>query len=489
MPLAETDKATTDAETVDRVSQKDEAASKDLDGIVRLVAVGSALHQEPLPGTTWGASGRYVIERLVGTGGMGAVYEARDELLGRVVALKVLSGVDDGEREGRLRVLREARLAARVEHERIARIYDVGEHGGSLFVAMEFIRGTTLRSSMTKGREIPFYAAKLAVAIAEGLAELHAHDVIHRDLKPENVMLSEHGGVKLLDFGLARHLGKVGQSSAAAQPVDVETGAGLSGTPGYMAPERFQGRPLDPRVDVFALGVIIYELVTGTRPFACRSPSDIVNAALKRPIFDERWGIDDSPHYDGGAPRLREVTACMLSRNPEDRFADGSEALQALQYALHRDIEPHRLRTREGLEGDILWVDDEPENNAREIRRFEEIGLRVATVTSTTMAVRCLFSRDATGARTVATNAFRAVVSDMGRKEGSREGHVLLDHMRRHGDSTPFLIYASTSALGRKEETAQRGGQGCTSSERQLFDMVTSLISGLAGGPRSESQS
>src|ERR1700733_1060571 len=203
------DKKTVDGESRDQrmVSSEDERVSDELEDVVRLVARSPSRSpgSEPLPGMRWGASGRYVIQKRVGAGGMGTVYEATDELLGRVVALKVLHrSSDEDEEVNRARILREARLAARVEHERIARVYDVGEHEGVLFVAMEFVRGTSLRTAIGEGGSEMFYALNLATQIAEGLAELHANDVIHRDLKPENVILSKQGGVKLVDFGLAR---------------------------------------------------------------------------------------------------------------------------------------------------------------------------------------------------------------------------------------------------------------------------------------------
>ena len=233
----------------------------------------------PTPGMRWGAAGRYAIERCIGSGGMGTVFEAKDGLLGRVVALKVLHCRESDEVD-RGRILREARLAALVGHERIATVYEVGEHEGTPFVAMELVRGATLRSSMRHGPVAPFYVLKRAVEIAEALAELHEHDVIHRDLKPENVMLSDRGRVKLLDFGLARQhpLRVDGRGDHAGMGSAAESAPALSGTPGYMAPERFEGRRLDPRVDVFALGVILYELVTGMQPFQGASFSELLAA-------------------------------------------------------------------------------------------------------------------------------------------------------------------------------------------------------------------
>src|ERR1041384_7169059 len=153
------------------------------------------------PGSPWGEAERYTIQRRLGRGGMGSVYAAVDGVLDRIVALKVLDATGDDDRD---RVLREAKLAARVEHERIARVYDAGRYAGLGFVAMEYVQGTTLRAWMS-GRDLSASeAVRIAFQIAQGLAALHDCGVVHRDLKPENVMVTVQGSVKLLDFGLAR---------------------------------------------------------------------------------------------------------------------------------------------------------------------------------------------------------------------------------------------------------------------------------------------
>jgi serine/threonine protein kinase/O-acetyl-ADP-ribose deacetylase (regulator of RNase III) len=435
------------------------------------------LCSEPIPGMRWGAEGRYVVQSRVGRGGMGTVYEASDDLLGRVVALKLLHPTsDDDEEANRSRILREARLAARVEHHRIARIYDVGDYQGRLFVSMEFIRGRTLRSAMAAGPLTVLYAAKLAIEIAEGLAELHAHGVVHRDLKPENVMLSEQEGVKLVDFGLARQ--QVTDGTDVSGAIDGAAGResvpGLSGTLGYMAPERLAGAPLDPRADVFALGVIIYELVTGIWRFAGQRPLELLQEMARPATFSRAfWSDRGHRFYARDAQRLREATICMLSWDPKRRFADGAAAFRALSYVMDTGVIPHRLRTPEGLDGEILWVDDQPQNNSEVIRAFEEMGLRVATASTTRMALRCLFPSHR--AR-VPRHRFRLVISDMARDEGPREGYVLLEQMRRQGDTTPYLLYTSTASSERRCETAEKGGQGCTNSAQELFGLAMSQL-------------
>jgi formylglycine-generating enzyme required for sulfatase activity/predicted Ser/Thr protein kinase len=279
------------------------------------------------PGTRWSESGRYVIESLLGRGGMGAVYAATDTLLGRVVALKVLDAAEAGQSAAHhARLLREAKLAARVEHERIARVYDAGHHDGRAFVAMEYVQGDTLRQWMERRETTLVEILAVATQIAEGLAALHAKGVVHRDLKPENVMLNAQGDVKLLDFGLARQALIADEDPGTREhgPMADGVSAAASGTPGYMAPEQCAGLPLDARADIFALGVIIHELVTGQRPFAGPTARSVLRATLDgRPALDDhRWSRFPA--------RLRDHAARMLARDPEERFPDAARVLAAL---------------------------------------------------------------------------------------------------------------------------------------------------------------
>jgi serine/threonine protein kinase len=258
---------------------------------------------------------------------MGSVYAATDTVLERVVALKVLDAAEVGHDAAyRKQVLREAKLAARVEHERIARVYDVGSFEGLGFVAMEYVQGDTLRHWMT-GRKVPMpQVVDIALQIADGLAAMHANGVVHRDLKPENVMLTAHGAVKLLDFGLARSAVAPGEprTPGGLTGADGASMAGAAGTPGYMAPEQCTGQPIDARADIFALGVIIYELVTGERLFR----GDTVGAIMQATAT---WVPDlRHPAWRSAPQRLLTHTTKMLARDPEERFADGASARAAL---------------------------------------------------------------------------------------------------------------------------------------------------------------
>lgn len=309
----------------DSRSERDEEVEQLLRGIAHAPARRPA--SSVVRDTRWGDAGRYVIGERLGRGGMGTVYSATDTVLNRSVALKVLD-VADRDAVQHARLLREARLAAQVEHHRIARVYDVGSHEGLAFVAMERISGSTLRRWMV-GREVTLaQVVDIATQIAEGLAELHAKGVVHRDLKPENVMFNEPGGIKLLDFGLARHTVAPGDEMGAA--TKAATGDGLSvpaasGTPGYMAPEQCMGQAFDARVDIFALGVIVYELVTGRRLFHGASAEATMRATLAGapPPLGGRW--NDMPDA------LRAHTLRMLALDPEDRFRDGAAVLEALR--------------------------------------------------------------------------------------------------------------------------------------------------------------
>jgi serine/threonine protein kinase len=284
------------------------------------------------PGARWGDAGRYTIERRLGRGGMGTVYAAIDNVLKRVVALKILDAVDANQHAAHYaQLLREAQLAALVEHERIARVYDVGQHDGFAFVAMEFVPGGTLRQRMT-GREVPLpQIVDIATQIAEGLAELHSKGVIHRDLKPENVMLTAQGGIKLLDFGLARYtvVAPLSDSGSGGPPrvanLDGVSVAAASGTPGYMAPEQYANEPIDCRVDIFALGVILYELISRNRLFYGATIKAVMAATL-----EGAPALNDGP-WAAIPTRLRNDVAKMLAVDPAMRFSDGSRVLTELR--------------------------------------------------------------------------------------------------------------------------------------------------------------
>jgi serine/threonine protein kinase/tetratricopeptide (TPR) repeat protein len=245
--------------------------------------------RHPLPGQTLG---RFRILSELGRGGMGIVYLAHDENLRRAVALKLLSPSLSRKDERTRRFLREARAAASVTHPNLATIYDVGEVEGNIFIAMERVEGRTLRKVLAGGRPSIEQVIDIATQILAGLAKAHLAGVIHRDLKPDNIMLTDDGVVKLLDFGLAkRHDGTAGASEPSVAAASAEkapdsaprdTGENqLLGTPGYMSPEQVRNGSVDPRSDIFAFGVVFYEMLAGERPFRGQSHADLASAILR----------------------------------------------------------------------------------------------------------------------------------------------------------------------------------------------------------------
>jgi len=218
--------------------------------------------------------GAYRVEGLLATGGMGEVYRGHDERLGRDVAIKIVAEGLASEDKELERFQREARTLASLSHPNILNIFDFGEHDGVCYAVMELLRGENLRERMAK-RALPWRTATaVAVAVARGLAAAHAAGIVHRDLKPENVFLLADGGVKVLDFGLAHRDPPPGEGKP---PAAEET---LVGTALYMSPEQICGEPTDPRTDIFGLGVLLYEMLTGARPFGRLTVGETMSATL-----------------------------------------------------------------------------------------------------------------------------------------------------------------------------------------------------------------
>jgi len=212
--------------------------------------------------------GRYRVEELLATGGMGEVWAARDLLLDRAVAVKVLGGALAGDGRAAERLRREARAAARLEHPSIARVLDLGEQDGRPYLVMELLEGESLAARIDRaGAMAAPEAARVVAAVADALEAAHRGGVVHRDVKPGNVFLTSGGEVKVLDFGIA----------SAAGEAALTTGEML-GTPAYLAPERVLGQPATPAADIYALGVVLYELLAGRRPFDDGSDTELAMA-------------------------------------------------------------------------------------------------------------------------------------------------------------------------------------------------------------------
>ncbi len=264
--------------------------------------------------------GRFQIEKELGRGAMGVVYEARDPALDRTVALKtvMLTG-DSTERAAyEARFMQEARAAGRLSHPAVITIYDVGREGEMAWIAMERLHGVDLRQQLAQGRPPMRAALTLAVQVAEGLAYAHQHGVVHRDIKPANIMLLKGGRAKIMDFGIAR-----------LQISDIKTQTGVVlGTPRYMSPEQLAGRPLDHRSDIFSLGSVIYEMLTGQAPFTGADVSQLMHNIANAPH------VAPSRVANGLPPMLDLVIARALEKDPGRRYQSAQELADDLESAL-----------------------------------------------------------------------------------------------------------------------------------------------------------
>jgi serine/threonine-protein kinase len=264
----------------------------------------------------------YLIEASLGRGGMGLVYRASDTRLGRRVAVKVLAE-DAMSPSRRQRFLREARAASALNHPGIVTIHDVGHDQGVDFIVMEHVEGCTLREVLDAGPLEVDAALGYVRQAAAALAVAHAAGIVHRDLKPQNLMLTAGGQLKILDFGLASvEAGEAGSDVATEERLTA-LGA-VVGTPGYMSPEQAEGRPVDARTDVFSLGIILYEMLTGKMPFRSTSVAGVLYEIVHRvpePAARLRPGLGRD---------TTDLLDTMLAKDPRQRFADGSEVLSAL---------------------------------------------------------------------------------------------------------------------------------------------------------------
>ena len=260
--------------------------------------------------------GRYELLGELGKGAMGLVYKARDPNIGRLVALKTMRfdvhGMEAGEML--LRFQNEARAAGVLNHSNIVTIYDAGEHEGLFYIAMEFIEGVTLQKRLNDESVLPVeQVLDLSRQICSGLDYAHSHKIIHRDVKPANIMIEPDGRVKIMDFGIAKSEGA--QLTTAGQVV---------GTPNYMSPEQVKGRPLDGRSDLWSFGVILYEMVTGEKPFTGQNVTTIIYKIVNENPIPPK-DLDPSIHAG-----LSSVIQRALAKHPDQRYQKGADLVHHL---------------------------------------------------------------------------------------------------------------------------------------------------------------
>ena len=361
------------------------AASSDaVDGFLETPALALAARdlaqdEPPLPDGT--LVGPYRIVALLARGGMGDVYRATDPRLGRDVALKMLTNAERGDGHAVERFLQEARITASLDHPNIVKVFDVGMSNGRPYLVSELLDGETLRAPIGRGPVAPADVRRIASALTSGLVAAHARGLVHRDLKPENIFLTKSGTAKILDFGIA----KLAQDPALPRGLATLTGVVL-GTAGYLAPEQVKGDPVDARTDLFALGSILFELMTGQRAFVREHTIDTLHAIVH----------DDPPDLlprGTALDRHREAPArqgagCQVSVSRRPAVDPGADRLErgggdvaasgAGQTILPHDARlGHRRRSRlsDGPAGTHRWA--APPTGAEPVRRTQPHAVHV----------------------------------------------------------------------------------------------------------------
>ncbi|HTW32169.1 MAG TPA: protein kinase, partial [Candidatus Sulfotelmatobacter sp.] len=276
--------------------------------------------------TTGTQLGPYEILSLLGAGGMGEVYRARDSRLKREVAIKVLPRALSADAERLRRFEQEALATAALNHPNILAVFDIGTNEGAPYVVSELLEGETLRERLRSGAIPVRKTLDYAMQMARGLAAAHEKGIVHRDLKPENLFLTKDGRVKILDFGLAKLTQPESGDQASATMTHATEAGVVMGTAGYMSPEQVRGAGVGPRSDIFSFGAILYEMVSGKRAFHRETPADTMSAILKEEPADL------SETNRNVSPALERIVHHCLEKNPEQRFHSASDIAFDLEH-------------------------------------------------------------------------------------------------------------------------------------------------------------
>ncbi|HUP60277.1 MAG TPA: serine/threonine-protein kinase [Thermoanaerobaculia bacterium] len=272
--------------------------------------------------------GPYRLISRLGAGGMGEVWRAEDTKLLRQVAIKILPAALAADQEWKDRFLREARTIAQVTHPNIATIYAIDEIDDTLFIAMELIEGEPVSAMIARGPLIPLDAVRIAAHVADGLSEAHEKGIVHRDIKPDNILVSPRF-VKVLDFGIAKHVGGTAESNLTQANMVI-------GTPHYMSPEQAMGRTVDRRTDLFSLGVVMYEMLSGKKPFTGEAVTETLLKIVTQDPIDIAIAAAMIPKA------LAEIVRRCMAKMPDHRFANCDQLRKALVRSLRED--PNRAR-------------------------------------------------------------------------------------------------------------------------------------------------
>jgi len=269
--------------------------------------------------------GRYIVQSELGRGGMATVYRAVDPSVGREVAIKVLPREMMHDPQFRSRFEREIKMVAALEHPSIVPIYDVGDEDGQPYFVMRYMTGGSLSDGIEKGKFSVQDTARIVEKIAKGLAYSHRKGIIHRDLKPDNILFDDNGDPFISDFGVA----KLTESSGGL------TGSGVIGTPAYMSPEQAQGNEIDGRSDVYGLGVIVYQMLSGQQPYSADTPMGVVVKHITEPVPEILNLIPSLPH------EVDQIIKISMAKNKENRYAttiDLAKALNMVAFGYEGDI-------------------------------------------------------------------------------------------------------------------------------------------------------
>jgi serine/threonine-protein kinase len=301
------------------------------------------------------AIGHYNLLERIGKGGLGDTYRARDTRVGRTVALKVISADVAADPDNRARLLEEARIAAELSHPNVSTLFDTGDADGHVYLAYEYAPGKPLREEMAGGGLNPRRALELAVQLADGVADAHAHGVIHGDLRPDTIIITPKGSAKILDFGFARWTrGGILRARAARDPdrLPVDAVKVLA----YLSPEQALGGAIDSRTDVFSLGVLIFEMLTGTNPFAAATPADtVVNVIQGR--------VPSATEVNHAVPaKVDAIVARALVRDLSTREQSAATLASALRGIVNAMQERPAVVSRE--ESPLIPLDERPDKSS-----------------------------------------------------------------------------------------------------------------------------
>ena len=362
----------------------------------------------------------YRITAQLGSGGMGVVYRAEDTRLGRPVALKLLPPALSDDPDAAERLRREARAASGLNHPNICTIYDVGEHDGQHFIAMELVEGDALAHRIA-GRPMALAdLLRLAIEITDALDAAHSHSIVHRDLKPANILITSRGSAKVLDFGLAKHLQAEDDLTVAAL---TNPGSAI-GTIAYMSPEQARGQKVDARSDLFSLGIVLYEMATGRQPFTGPTSAVVFDGILNRDPLPARHALPGFP------ADLDQVITRLLKRNPDERPASARMVLDELRLILRAHESGSGSRTSAMGRGDrtsiaiLPFADLSPEKNQQYF--CEGMADEIMTAISTQTSIRV-----ASRTSSIKAQAAGLEVEEIGRR--LNVDHVLEGSLRKSG--------------------------------------------------------